>query len=76
MTRWALITGAAGGIGQALVETFSADGYQVIATDHAPSTASTRTSASTRPCWKSQSYPFLNSMNSVLHLVLDTAHKK
>jgi NAD(P)-dependent dehydrogenase (short-subunit alcohol dehydrogenase family) len=36
MTRWALITGAAGGIGQALVETFSADGYQVIATDRVP----------------------------------------
>jgi len=36
MTRWALITGAAGGIGQALVETFSADGYNVIATDRVP----------------------------------------
>lgn len=33
MTRWAVITGAVGGIGQALVETFSADGYKVIATD-------------------------------------------
>lgn len=39
MTRWALITGAAGGIGQALVETFSADGYHVIATDRVPQPA-------------------------------------
>jgi NAD(P)-dependent dehydrogenase (short-subunit alcohol dehydrogenase family) len=31
--KWALITGACGGIGTALVEVFSRDGYRVIATD-------------------------------------------
>lgn len=36
MTRWVVITGAAGGIGQALVKTFSRDGYRVIATDRVP----------------------------------------
>lgn len=33
MNRWAVITGAAGGIGQALVKTFSENGYKVIAID-------------------------------------------
>lgn len=33
LPRQALITGAAGGIGRALVEAFHADGYRVIATD-------------------------------------------
>lgn len=32
--RWVLVTGAAGGIGQALARVFSEDGYSVIATDH------------------------------------------
>lgn len=36
MIRWAIITGAAGSIGQALVETFSADGYKIIAVDCVP----------------------------------------
>lgn len=31
--RWAVITGAAGGIGQALVQEFHASGYSVVATD-------------------------------------------
>jgi NAD(P)-dependent dehydrogenase (short-subunit alcohol dehydrogenase family) len=31
--RWAVITGAAGGIGKALVGTFAKDGYRVIASD-------------------------------------------
>ena len=34
--RYALITGAAGGIGLALVQEFAANGYAVIATDQAP----------------------------------------
>ena len=33
MNRWAIITGAAGGIGQALVKTFSENGYKIIAID-------------------------------------------
>lgn len=40
MKRWALITGAAGGIGQALVAEFSNNGYDVIATDQSPKPAS------------------------------------
>lgn len=35
-TNYALITGAAGGIGQALVHTFQSAGYQVIAVDWVP----------------------------------------
>ncbi|QTE85282.1 SDR family NAD(P)-dependent oxidoreductase [Shewanella algae] len=31
--KWALITGALGGIGQALVKEYSSEGYQVVATD-------------------------------------------
>lgn len=34
--RYALITGAAGGIGQAMVQEFAANGYTVIATDWVP----------------------------------------
>lgn len=34
--RYALITGAAGGIGQAMVQEFAANGYTVIATDRVP----------------------------------------
>ena len=37
--RYALITGAAGGIGQALVHEFAANGYAVIATDQMPQPA-------------------------------------
>lgn len=33
MTRWAVITGAAGGIGQSLLPLFSRSGFRVIATD-------------------------------------------
>lgn len=33
MTRWVVITGAAGGIGQELVKIFSSDGYRVIGID-------------------------------------------
>lgn len=36
MQRFAVITGAAGGIGQALVQEFAANGYTVIATDLVP----------------------------------------
>lgn len=36
MRQWAVITGAAGGIGQALVAEFRRNGYKVIATDQAP----------------------------------------
>lgn len=34
--RWAVVTGAAGGIGRALVEAFTADGCRVLAVDLAP----------------------------------------
>lgn len=37
--RYALITGAAGGIGRALVQEFAANGYAVIATDQTPQPA-------------------------------------
>jgi NAD(P)-dependent dehydrogenase (short-subunit alcohol dehydrogenase family) len=36
MKRWALITGAAGGIGQALVAEFRTNGYSVIGLDQSP----------------------------------------
>lgn len=36
MTKWAVITGAAGGIGRALVAEFRQNGYKVIATDQSP----------------------------------------
>ncbi|MEI6334666.1 MAG: SDR family oxidoreductase [Methylococcaceae bacterium] len=36
LTNFALITGAAGGIGQALVHTFQSAGYQVLAVDRVP----------------------------------------
>lgn len=38
--RWAVVTGAAGGIGHALSRVFAEDGYRIIATDHVPQPAS------------------------------------
>jgi hypothetical protein len=42
-------------------------------TARAPSTASTRLSSSTRPCWTSSINPTPQFNKSVLHLVLDSA---
>src|SRR5690606_25079213 len=44
-------------------------------TARVPSTASTRRSSSTRPCWTSSINPIPQFNKSVLHLVLDSAHQ-
>src|SRR5690606_31676666 len=45
-------------------------------TARVPSTASTRRSSSTRPCWTSSINPIPQFNKSVLHLVLDSATRK